>query len=159
MIFKKVVNLLVAAGLTMGSAIAAEHSHQQHHHASAPARLTLKEGLKWPTDAPLRSGMERVRNQMKESLPAIHTGKLSPSQYGTLAQQIHGEINTIIASCKLDPQADGQLHILIGDMLASVELMGGKSKAGRHKGAAGIIKALDDYAAYFDHPGWVAIQP
>lgn len=159
MVFKKILSLLIAAGLTMGGALAADHHHEHDHHAGTPAKLMLQEnGAKWSTDAPLRSGMEQIRKRMNESLEDIHAGKLTSTQYGKLARAVRGEINTIIAKCKLDQKADEQLHLILGEILAGVERMGGKSKAGRHEGAAGILKALEDYAAYFDHPGWEPIQ-
>ncbi|CAB1369257.1 hypothetical protein [Denitratisoma oestradiolicum] len=159
MVFKKILSLLIAAGLTMGGALAADHHHEHDHHAGTSAQLMLQEsGAKWSTDVPLRSGMEQIRKRMGDSLEDIHAGKLASPQYAKLAREVRGDINTIIANCKLDPKADEQLHLILGRMLAGVERMGGKSKAGRHQGAVGILKALDDYSAYFDHPGWGRIQ-
>ncbi|QDX80124.1 hypothetical protein B9N43_01940 [Denitratisoma sp. DHT3] len=155
MFFKRILGLLAAVGLSLGGALAAEHHHGHDHHAAAPARPTLKaDGTKWTTDAPLRNGMEQIRTRMGAALADIHGGRLTAAQYRKLSGDVRGEVNTIIASCKLDPQADAQLHTVIGEMLAGAEKMTEKSKAGRQRGAVAVVKGLEDYAAYFEHPGW-----
>lgn len=138
---------------------AAEISAHQHAPGTSPSQLQLNAGKKWATDAPLRQGMENIRSAMAGALPAIHTNKLSAAQYRKLAQQINSEVGTIVAHCKLDAQADAQLHLIIADLLRGAKTMQGKSKnTKRQTGALQVLDALEKYAAYFDHPGWQPIK-
>lgn len=148
----------LATALTVSvPAIAAEHEHD-HGHGGAKAQLMLDQGRKWPTDAPLRQGMEEIRRQMAAALPAIHGGKMTTAQYDALGRQVHTGIAAMIASCKLAPEADAQLHIVIGDLAAGADTMAGKAKKTRRmNGALKVLGALDGYAAHFDHPGWQPI--
>lgn len=155
---KGIWKLLAAAGLAMGLATGslAADAHK-HDHGAAPAKLELNNGKKWETDAPLRKGMESIRAAMDGALHEIHENKLSAAKYGELAKKVNGEVNGIVANCKLDPKADAQLHLVIADILEGVEAMEGKAKkVKRQAGAVKVLSALDKYGTYFDHPG---LQP
>lgn len=149
--------LLVSLALFIGGATAAEHRHD-HSHDAAPARLALDNGKKWATDQALRQGMNNIRNSMEASLPGIHENRLSSAQYAALAKKVQGEVAKIIANCKLEPQADAQLHIVVAGLTEGAEIMASQAKAAkRQDGAVRVIGALDQYNAYFEHPGWKAI--
>lgn len=152
---------MVAAGLALGLAAGgsfAADSHR-HDHGAAPAKLELNNGKKWETDAPLRKGMENIRNSIDAVHHEIHENKLSAAKYGELAKKINGEVNGIVASCKLDPKADAQLHLVIAEILEGVEAMEGKAKKVRRQaGALKVGGALEKYAAYFHHAGWQPLR-
>ncbi|MDP1681772.1 MAG: hypothetical protein Q8L39_08345 [Burkholderiales bacterium] len=132
----------------------AEIAPHQHEPGTSPSTLMLNNGKKWTIDAPLRKGMENIRAAMTTALPAIHTNKLSSAKYNALAQKVSNEIAGIVANCKLDPQADAQLHLILADILSGVETMQGKTKRiKRQTGAITVLGALEKYDAYFDHPG------
>jgi len=156
---KLIWKLAAAAGLALGIAAtglyAAEKNAHSHDHGAAPAKLTLNEGKKWATDAPLRQGMENIRKYMDASLHDIHEGKLSAKKYAELAKKVNGEVGGIVANCKLEPKADAQLHLVIADIGEAIEATAGKTKkVKRQAGAVKVIGALEKYGAYFDHPGW-----
>ncbi|GAB1412466.1 MAG: hypothetical protein AMXMBFR31_19920 [Candidatus Desulfobacillus denitrificans] len=160
---KGIWKLLAAAGLALGLAaggsLAADAHRHEHDHGAAPARLELNNGKKWETDAPLRQGMENIRGAMEAALPGIHDKKYSAAQYGALAKKVNGEVNGIVANCKLEPKADAQLHLVIADVLEGVEAMQGKAKkVKREAGAVKVLGALEKYAAHFDHPGWQPVR-
>lgn len=157
----RALNFFTAIGLSLclvaTSLAAAEMA--AHDHGTAPSRLQLNAGKKWATDAPLRKGMENIRNAMDAALQDIHASRLSAAQYTELAKKVNGEVNGIVASCKLDPQADAQLHIIIANTLEGAEVMQGKIKgSARQNGAVKILGALKNYAVYFDHPNWKPIR-
>lgn len=150
-----------AAGLALGlvatGASAAEHS--AHQHGADAAQLSLVNGKKWATDEPLRKGMGAIRTDMDASLHAIHEGKLTAARYNALANKISAEVAGMVAQCKLEPQADAQLHLVIADLLNGTEAMQGKAKkVSRQTGAVKVLGALEKYAAYFDHPNWQPIK-
>ena len=162
---ERTLKFLAAVGLSLGlaatSLAAAEQSAHKHdqEHGAVPARLSLNDGKKWATDAPLRQGMENIRNTMDAALHDIHENKLSAARYGELAKKVNGEVGGIVANCKLEPQADAQLHIIIADMLEGAEAMQGKrEQSTRQHGAVQVVGALEKYAEVFDHPGWAPIR-
>lgn len=156
-------NLLSAACLTFGLAVASAHageiSTHKHEHGTASVELSLNNGKKWVTDDALRNGMQNIRAAMQLSLHDIHLGKFSDTQYNGLAGKISNEISHVVANCKLEPQADAQLHIIIVEIMDGVDAMEGKEKeANRQAGAIRVMNALDNYAAYFNHPGWKPLR-
>jgi hypothetical protein len=149
---------VLSLALASTPATAAEHRHG-HGHGAAPAKLELNNGRKWETDAPLRRGMENIRHAMDAALHDIHENKLSAARYGELAKKVNGEVDGIVASCKLEPKADAQLHLVIADVLAGIEAMEGKAKkVKRQAGAVKVVGALEKYASYFEHPGWQPLK-
>ena len=145
--------------LSTTSAFAAEPSGHSHDRAGAPAELSLDEGKKCASDEPLRKAMTNIRNALDESLQAIHEGKLSATQYGALAKKVNGEVGYMVSNCKLEPNADAQLHLIIAEILEGVEALDGKvKKLKRRDGTIKVIGALENYGTYFDDPSWKPIK-
>src|SRR5688572_449838 len=137
-----------------GPAFAAGEVHS-HDHAAGEAKLVLNQGKKWQTDAPLRQGMSNIRGAVAKDVNAIHTGKATPKQYEALAQKVSTEVAGIVQNCKLEPEADAQLHILIAELMAGAEAMEGKAPGEtRQAGAERVAKALNAYGEHFEHAGW-----
>jgi len=147
--------LLLGAASSVGAQPAHEHEHAGGASAPLVAKLELRAGKPWPTDASLRSGMAAIRAAFDADHPAIHAGRESDAQYEALAGRIEREVNSIVANCKLPPDADAQLHYVVGDLLQGVALMKGSDpEKSRHDGAARVHGALRAYGKYFDDPGW-----
>jgi len=144
---------LVFAGPVLAAGDAHEHGPQ-----AGEANLVLDQGKKWQTDAPLRQGMESIRAAFAADVKAIHTNKQSPQKFEALAAKVNGEVAGIVQNCKLPPEADAQLHIVVAEMMAGAEAMAGKDEAvSRRAGAERVAKALNAYGTYFDHAGWKRI--
>jgi hypothetical protein len=151
-----ILTALALFSLAAGPAFAANDAHSHEAHG---ATLQLNAGKKWETDAALRKAMGEIRQSMASALHAIHENKLSPKAYGGLAKKVEGAVGDMVANCKLGTQADEQLHIVIGDLLAGAEQMAGKAKqVKRMDGAVKVIGALDNYGKYFDDPGFQPIE-
>ena len=147
--------LILAATLALSIAPswAADHAHE--HDAHGAAMLKLDNGQKWKTDAPLRQGMANIKAAVQPHLHAIHENGLKTASYQTLAKQTNAQIAFMVENCKLAPDADAQLHLIIGELGAAAEAMAGKDKAqSRQKGALQLVHALEAYGEFFDHPGW-----
>lgn len=154
-ILTSVVSVLLCLAFAGGTAHAqTERSDHAAHQGHGPAELTLDHGKKWPTDEPLRAAMEALRVDYAKNLPAIHEGKLPTAKYKALGNKTEKEIGNIVAQCKLAPEADAMLHLIIADMVAGADIMTGKSKGNRRAAAHKVAAALDNYGQYFDHPGW-----
>jgi hypothetical protein len=135
----------------LGPAVAADdHKHEKHAHESA--NLHLNKGAKWETDAPLRKGMEAIRRDVEAALPKIHNKSLSEEEYVKLADGLLSHVQGIMAECKLPPENDAQLHIVLEKIIAGSDALRAGQK--RSIGAKKIVAALDDYGKHFNHPDW-----
>ncbi len=154
----KLMALAVAAALAVAPALSSAQTTPAHEHA-AHGKLALDHGKQWPTDESLRAGMTNIRQLFEPQLPAIHGGKLTAAQYAELAQKVEGEVGNIVANCKLEPNADAMLHLVIADIGGGVDAMAGKNaKVRPAQGAAQVVTALNEYGRYFNHPGWKSIR-
>ena len=130
----------------------------QHQHEAGAHTLQLDNGKKWTTDAPLRKGMAAIRNAVAADHGAIHADKETAAQYKALAGKIDGQIAYVVKNCKLSPEADAQLHVVLADIIAGSDLMKAGDQAKRREGAVKVVDALAAYPHYFDHPGWRALE-
>jgi hypothetical protein len=151
MVQKKLWAALLAGGIALAGAGGVMAAEPAHSHAEGEAKLTLDHGQKWKTDAPLRQGMGNMRAMMSKALPAIHGNKLDRAGYAALAGKLEGEMAYVVNNCKLDPQADAQLHIVLAQVGGGIEQMKG---AQGENGAVAVVTALNAYGEHFDHPGW-----
>jgi hypothetical protein len=150
--------LLLAGVLAFPLMLQAEPANHGHG-AGASHAIELNAGSKWPTDAPLRKGMTAIRTLLGSALPAVHAGTFTPARYDALANDINAQITYVVQNCKLDPGADAQLHIVIGDIAKGVETIQGKHPGkARSLGAVEISQAMNTYGEYFNHAGWQAIK-
>jgi hypothetical protein len=128
-----------------------EHEHAHDHAQAAVGQLKLNDGEKWATDAPLRAGMAAIESAFEADHAAIHAGTATNAQYEALAGRIEAQVNSIVANCKLPPDADANLHYVIADLSQGVSLMrGGDAARTRHDGAALVHGALRAYDTFFD---------
>jgi hypothetical protein len=141
---------LFALGASQPGLAADAHSHA----AGAPAKLALDHGKKWTTDAPLRQRMGEIRALMAAQIEPIHKGKLTPAEYAALGAAIEGKVASIVAECKLPPEADAMLHLIVADLVAGADVMQGKSAGMPADGAHKVVTAANAYGRYFNDAGW-----
>lgn len=154
------LSLLVAvaavAAACAPAAFAAPAAHA--HDASMPAQLHLDQGRKWASDAALRQGMANVRALVAPQVPEAHAGTMTAAQYAALAAKVEVEVGRIVSNCKLPPDADAVLHVVIGEMMEGTAAMAGKTTGGRPQdGLLRVAAAVNDYGRTFEHPGFQAI--
>jgi hypothetical protein len=153
-----VVLSVTAAGIS-ALAVAPALAQTHDHGTAAPAKARLEASRKWSTDAPLRDGMTRIRALVEPQLAPAHAGKLNAAQYAALASRIETEVGGIVANCKLEPQADAALHAVIAEIGAGTDAMAGKTAQQRPaQGLVHVAKAVNDYAALFEHAGFKLIR-
>jgi hypothetical protein len=124
--------------------------HHAHHPAAAPATQAAAPAIRYATDAPLRKGMADIRIAVGMLEHAGH-GHLDAAQVRNLVAGIERSIGTIIAECKLAPEADAALHGIIGGLGQGIAAL--KEDPADMAPLAGMRAALDDYARMFDDPG------
>ena len=139
--------LLAMACTAAWPALAQHHAHPS---AAAPAAPAVAPAVRYATDAPLRKGMADIRTTVGMLEHAAH-GHLDAAQVRNLAGNIERAIGTIIAECKLAPEADAALHGIIGGLGQGIAAL--KQDPADMAPLAGMRAALDDYARMFDDPG------
>lgn len=126
----------------------AEHDHGQH----GMPELGLNDGKRWATDAPLRQGLERIRDGVAPIVAASTARPLTKDEATALSGAIKDQVQFLVENCKLEPRADAALHVLLNDFLQGADALAADpaSKAGIKR----VVKALNLYPQYFDHQGW-----
>ena len=103
--------------------------------------------------------MANIRQAMAASWQAIHEDKLPAAKYKKLAKKLNHEVSGIVSNCKLEPQNDAQLHLILAEILAGTAAMEGKLKPTTARdGAVKVLGALENYAKYFADPNWQALE-
>ncbi len=130
-------------------ALAAESHHSGHGaHAEASQKLTLNNGSKWKTDAPLRNGMLEIRDALERTHGHDSQG------LAELGKKMESEIAAIVMNCKLEPAADANLHVIIGELNAAADAFRGANSADAEEAMQRAATATRAYATHFDHSGF-----
>lgn len=146
-------SLIFATSLGSGAWAAGEHHHGDNAGSGQP-QLRLNAGKKWATDEALRQSMTGINQAMAVALPSIHQNRFGNPDYEALASLISRQVAYAIEHCRLAPEADAMLHLVIGELMAGAEAMDGRTAAARHEGAVRVMQALKSYGEYFQHPHW-----
>lgn len=153
---KSPVCLLLAA--LLAAPLASLAATGKHEHGAAPQKMASNAGKRWATDEPLRQGMNAIRSSASAILPLAHAGKASNAAYDAFAREVSTRVAYIVQYCRLAPEADAQLHVAVGAIMAGAEMVEGKRKgANRAAGVDKVVQALNTYGTYFDHPDWVPL--
>ena len=118
--------------LAQGPALGAAPAHDHAQAAGAPTGLTLDHGRRWTTDAPLRQRMGEIRAFLAPHLAAIHRGTLPAAEYRALGAAVEHTVAAIIAECKLPPEADAMLHLVVADLHLEAHAIECLHQAGAH---------------------------
>ena len=103
---------LLAAPCTVPVATAQAH---EHDHAEAPAAV-VDPAQRFAADATLHRHMESIAADV-DGLSHFVMGHLGPEQAVQLADRIAASVRSIIAECRLPPDADQALHGIIAPLL------------------------------------------
>lgn len=133
----------------------ATHGQEQGGHWDAA--LMLDHGKPWATDTALRQGMGRIRDAVQSATPAFQKRKLSDARAKGLAKSIETSVNFMLTNCKLEPEADASLHVILVQLLSAANKI--KSDPQTKNGMPRMHEVLAKYPLYFDQPGWKAVEP
>jgi hypothetical protein len=98
---------------------------------------------RFATDAPLREGMARLR--LAADSVSVHA---SDAQVQAAAREVRAAVNSILAQCKLPPDADAALHPLLARSLAASQAL--EARPGDRGPSADLQAVLMSYEALFD---------
>lgn len=128
---------------------------EPHDHGGAQGAahaISLDQGRKWATDAPLREGMGAIREALAQQHP--EAGSVG-ADYEALASTIEKNVASIVANCKLPPEADRNLHFVVADLVGATDVLRGKTAGvSPAEGVHQAVRATNLYGRYFQHPGW-----
>jgi len=156
---KSPLHLVVAALLALplstmaGTAMAGNTTHSHGHEVHGT--MELNQGQKWETDAALRQGMSELHQIVSTGLDGAHANALKSDDYKKMSGEIMTQFTYIVENCDLEPEADTQLHILLGNIIQGVEVIEGKVSGEQpENGLVKMAEALNSYGLHFDHPNW-----
>ncbi len=150
--------LVLAGGFFSASAMAQSSDHAAHAqhadhaaHAAHAATPAATPAQRWATDAPLREGMRDIRDAT-ELLNHYEMGHLDDTQRDNAVEQIDAAIKSMIANCKLKPDADAALHGLLATFMAGANA----AKEGHFskKELTPMQEALARYPQLFNDAEW-----
>lgn len=127
-------------------------SHDHVHAGMSESKLLIDHGKPWATDAALRKGMSQIQAGFLAAFPAFKKHKLSQAQANRLANMIEKSTGFMVANCKLKPDADATLHVLLGQLLEAAAAI--RINPHSDNGMPRIHAALETYPHYFSHSGW-----
>ncbi len=128
--------------------------HQEGTHQEA-ITLQLDRGKPWATDASLRQGMERVRKAVSLAQTASVDGVLNKAGAQTLSAEIDGSLAFMFEHCRLAPEADANLHILLERLMHASNSL--KEHTSSADGVSEVLRVLEIYPRYFAHPEWTPV--
>jgi hypothetical protein len=138
--------LLPAAFVFAAPVIAQDHAHHPSPPAAQPAQAPAQ---RFATDAPLRAGMAGIRTAVA-ALGHYEMGHMGPEQAAEQAALIQAHVRDIIANCKLPPDADGALHLIIAPLMQHAAALQADPK--KLEAIAPMRAALAEYVRQFDDP-------
>lgn len=139
------VVVFAISGAAGAPALAQDHD-QSHRPQPVP---TGAASARYPVDASLQQGMRNIRAAV-DGLGHYEAGHAAPADAARLAGEIEDNVRSIIANCKLPPEADAALHGIIAPLMQNAGTL--KSDPEKRETIAAMRKALADYARQFDDP-------
>lgn len=103
----------------------------------------LNNGAKWQGDENLPRGMADIRDAVQAQAGALHSGTIDAPGRKALAGEIMQQVDFIVANCKLSPEADEHIHIILGQVIDGAAALEGEGPT--DVAAATIVTALDAY--------------
>jgi hypothetical protein len=104
---------------------------------------------RFATDATLRLEMQGIRAAV-EALGHYEMGHMASPQAADFATEIEGHVRTIVATCKLPPDADAALHAIIFPLLQNATAL--KKKPQDLSSIPPMRDALERYDRQFYDP-------
>ncbi|MEW6983811.1 hypothetical protein AAD001_14250 [Colwelliaceae bacterium 6471] len=152
---KKTFYTFTLIGLLVTTTSLTVTAEEHHHYEENTTQLMLNQEEKWAIDESLHLGMSNIKHELEKNLMAIHHENFSTEQYITLATTMEQELRFLFENCKLEPQADAQLHILLSKIMQGIDIM--KNAEHKKQGGILIIQALRDYPLYFNDLNWQSL--
>ena len=139
----------VALAVALAVAAPSLEARQHEHAATTKAAQAAPATARFASDATLRREMQGIRTAV-EALSHYEHGHMGPEQAAILASTIDRHVRTIIANCKLPPDADAALHGIIVPLMQNAQAL--KQKPADLSPIAPMRSALERYDRQFQEP-------
>ena len=144
------LSIAIFLATALAGALPAAVASEQHAHAPAPVAPAQEAQVqRFATDAVLRREMQGIHTAV-EALGHYEHGHMGPEQAVILANAVEGHVRTIIANCKLPPDADAALHTIIGPLMQGAAAL--KQKPQDLSPIDDMRSALGQYDRQFQDP-------
>jgi uncharacterized protein involved in copper resistance len=142
------LSLVLVAVLGLAGSLPVPAAQEQHPGApvASPQQAPAKH---FATDATLRREMQGIRSAV-EALGHYEMGHMGAAQAVDFATAIEEHVRTIIANCKLPPDADGALHEIIVPLMQDAGAL--KQNPQDLSAVPRLRNALDSYDRQFYDP-------
>lgn len=147
----KVALILTSALVLAGAPLAQAQQGHEHHAPAASSGAQAAPAQRWETDAPLRTGMAKIRTAV-DALAHYEMGHMGAEQAVALATEVQEQIAYLVANCKLEPQADAALHTIIAELGAGAQAL--KADPANTSVIASMRAAVERYPREFNDPTW-----
>ena len=145
---------MAAFTLALATPVPALVSLSHAEHGAQAGQLQLDQGRKWVTDEALRRHMNTLRDALAERRQGIVERSLSAREYADLGGRIEQAVIAILSDCRLAPEADRNLHLIVAELVQASDTLQGRTEVSFAHGASKALRAVQLYATYFEHPGW-----
>jgi len=132
-------------------AILPAHAGHAHHEPAQASSESNAPAQRHAADAPLREGMARIHTALDE-LRHYEMGHMPQPLAIEQVAAIKSAIDSVFATCKLEPEADAALHGMLVPLLDGVQAF--KSNPADTSSVAAMRQAIADYPRLFDDPNW-----
>ncbi|MEZ5521569.1 MAG: DnrO protein [Dokdonella sp.] len=122
----------------------AQHAHQESTHEPSGRSGSAQ---RFATDAPLREGMARIHSAL-DDLRHYEMGHMPQPLAIEQVAAIQSAVDTLFATCKLEPEADAALHGMLVPLITAVQAF--KTNPDDLGSIARMRQAIADYARLFD---------
>jgi hypothetical protein len=143
------IGVLLAVALAVLAPSLQARQHEHEHAAEPKSSQSGPATARFASDATLRREMQGIRTAV-EALGHYEHGHMGPEQAEILASTIEGHVRTIIANCKLPPDADAALHGIIVPLMQNAQAL--KQKPVDLSPIAPMRSALERYDRQFQDP-------
>ncbi len=133
------------AAPTEAPAVHATEAAHATHAAPAGLALTLNEGAKWSMDEHTRTSSAALRAHLSEATPE------SVEALAALGATLQGDIDGLIAGCKMTGPSHDQLHVFLMAFIPEVQALSATTEldAG-HKSVARLKELMASYGEHFE---------
>lgn len=112
-----------------------------------------------PVDAPVQSGMERIRTEIIDHHTLITHRRLPVAMAAAFLKNIDASVSDIRKRTTVSGEARAVLDPLLTTIFQSARTIGAGGDSIRQMDALfAMTKALESYGKSFDHPGWKSVQ-
>lgn len=139
------------------TAMAQSPPPDEHAGHSMSATTIPAPAERWIADAPLREGMGRIQEALKE-LRHYEMGHMNEATALEFVATIQDAGAYIFTHCKLKPDADAAMHSMLAPLLSAAQTL--KDDPHDIAAVAAMREAVAAYPRYFNDPDWSArIKP